>query len=52
MLRSPFVRWTLGTLAVVIALGVLRLQPWTRRAAPTATTTAPETLAVGFLPVT
>ncbi|AMY09137.1 Putative aliphatic sulfonates-binding protein precursor [Luteitalea pratensis] len=53
MLRSPFVRWTLGALVVVIALGVLRMRPWTTPAVPEAsTTTAPETLAVGFLPVT
>jgi NitT/TauT family transport system substrate-binding protein len=53
MLRSPFVRWTLGALVVVIALGVVRLRPWSRPAAPAAsTTTAPQTLAVGFLPVT
>src|SRR5688572_23407797 len=53
MLRSPFVRWVLGTLVVVTALGVLRLQPWTTPAAPAVSTTgAPETLAVGFLPVT
>ena len=53
MLRSPFVRWSLGALVVVIALGVVRLRPWSRPAAPPAsTTTAPQTLAVGFLPVT
>ena len=53
MLRSPFVRWTLGALVVVIALGVVRLRPWSRPAAPAAsTTTAREALAVGFLPVT
>ena len=53
MLRSPFVRWTLGALVVVLALGALRLRPWSRSTAPMASTAeAHETLAVGFLPVT
>jgi NitT/TauT family transport system substrate-binding protein len=52
MLRSPFVRWTLGAIVVVLALGALRLRPWSAPAAPAASTTAYETLAVGFLPVT
>ncbi len=34
MLRSPFVRWTLGAVMVVLALGALRLQPWARPAGP------------------
>jgi NitT/TauT family transport system substrate-binding protein len=55
MLRSPFVRWIVGAVVVVAALGVLRIRPWDRpdvgvRVA--STSAAPETLAVGFLPVT
>lgn len=52
MLRSPFVRWTLGALLVVLALGALRLRPWSQGAAPATSTQAAEVLAVGFLPVT
>jgi NitT/TauT family transport system substrate-binding protein len=57
MMRSPVVRWGLGALLFVIALGVLRLKPWqpqpatVTEASPTATGPR-ETLAVGFLPVT
>ncbi len=53
MLRSPFVRWALGAVAIVVALGLMRLQPWSRRAAQApASQAAREVLAVGFLPVT
>ena len=57
MMRSPVVRWGLGALLFVVALGVLRLKPWQSQpatvteASPTATGPR-ETLAVGFLPVT
>jgi NitT/TauT family transport system substrate-binding protein len=53
MLRSPFVRWSAGALAVVVVLGILRARPW--RQADTAAAAGAErrdTLAVGFLPVT
>jgi NitT/TauT family transport system substrate-binding protein len=55
MLRSPFVRWGLGAVALIVVLGVLRARPWQQRPAadPSVATTGPrETLAVGFLPVT
>ena len=54
-MRSPFVRWIVGAVVVVVALGVLRMRPWVHRdaAGPVAKgTPAAETLAVGFLPVT
>lgn len=49
MMRSPFVRWVVGALALLGVLVFLRVKPW-RAPAPRAT--ARETLAVGFLPVT
>lgn len=56
MMRSPLVRWGLGALLLVAALGVLRLKPWQRAEAPAASQAAAggprETLAVGYLPVT
>ena len=53
MLRSPFVRWALGAVVVVAVLGLLRLQPWSRRAAVAQDAPdAREMLAVGYLPVT
>jgi NitT/TauT family transport system substrate-binding protein len=54
MMRSPFVRWGLGALVLVAALGVLRFKPWQPRSTVgTSAAAAPrETLAVGFLPVT
>jgi NitT/TauT family transport system substrate-binding protein len=53
-MRSPWLRWGMGAVLAVVALGVLRAKPW-RRGGPQATeqaTAARETLAVGFLPVT
>jgi NitT/TauT family transport system substrate-binding protein len=58
MWRSPFVRWGLGAVALMVVLGVLRARPWqatsSERAggASGATAAHRETLAVGFLPVT
>jgi NitT/TauT family transport system substrate-binding protein len=55
MIRSPMVRWGLGALLVVVALGVLRMRLWQPSSAPRAEATADESreiLAVGFLPVT
>ena len=55
MMRSPVVRWGLGALLLVVALGVLRTRPWQSRTATPAAgeaAQARETLAVGFLPVT
>ena len=53
-LRSPWLRWGVGAVLAVVALGVLRAKPW-RRGGPEAADqagVARETLAVGFLPVT
>ena len=54
MFRSSTARWVLGTLAFIVALGVLRYKPWQRPETQenAAATHARETLAVGFLPVT
>ncbi len=53
MMRSPFVRWAVGAVLVVIALGVVRQQPWARRTTVVSSIDeARDTLAVGFLPVT
>lgn len=57
MLKSPFVRWALGAVALVVVLGILRSRPWERAAGPApqagaAPDAARQTLAVGFLPVT
>lgn len=55
MMRSPVVRWGLGALLLVVALGVLRTRPWQSPNEPAGTSTSGgtrETLAVGFLPVT
>ena len=53
MFRSSAARWALGTLAFIVALGVLRYKPWQRPdIRENATPQARETLAVGFLPVT
>jgi NitT/TauT family transport system substrate-binding protein len=55
MMRSPFARWAAGALALVAVLGLLRLQLSRRAAAPPAAGKAggePETLTVGYLPVT
>jgi NitT/TauT family transport system substrate-binding protein len=55
MMRSPVVRWGLGALLLVVALGVLRTRPWESPNVPAGTPSAGgarETLAVGFLPVT
>jgi hypothetical protein len=53
-LRSPFVRWTAGTVVFMAALAVLHRHPWQRAAeAPAARDGGgPETLTVGYLPVT
>jgi NitT/TauT family transport system substrate-binding protein len=52
-MRSPWLRWGVGAVVVIAALGVLRAKPW-RRGGPAAVAqkAARETLAVGFLPVT
>jgi NitT/TauT family transport system substrate-binding protein len=55
MMRSPFVRWGVGALAVVAVLGVLRMRtarPSVERAPGPAPSAAREVLRVGFLPVT
>jgi len=54
MMRSPVLRWTIGALAAVALLAVLRLKPWkpADHAVQGSPTEMRETLAVGFLPVT
>jgi NitT/TauT family transport system substrate-binding protein len=54
MMRSPVLRWTIGALAAVALLTVLRLKPWkpADHAVQGSPTEVRETLAVGFLPVT
>ena len=50
---SRLVKWILGAVAVVVALGVLRTKPWQKAPADErAADGGRETLAVGFLPVT
>ncbi len=51
MMRSPFVRWGIGAVALVAVLGVLRAKPW-KRGDPSGADDARETLKVGYLPVT
>jgi hypothetical protein len=53
MFRSPFVRIALAVIAVIAALGILRLKPW-QAGAPDAHTAAGarQSLTVSFLPVT
>jgi NitT/TauT family transport system substrate-binding protein len=54
MMKSPFLRWGIGALAVIAILGVLRVRT-ARHAgadAPAATSATREVLRVGFLPVT
>jgi len=48
MLRSNVARVTLGVIALIAVLGLLRYKPWQREAPPASR----ERLAVGFLPVT
>ena len=56
LLRSPFVRWTAGAVVLVVGLAVLRVHPWPRTTAGAAAAiengSGPQTLAVGYLPVT
>lgn len=55
MWRSPFVRWGVGAVAVVVALGVVRFSPWyggTPGSASATDVEARDVLAVGYLPVT
>jgi len=54
MFRSSAARWILGSLAFIVALGVLRYKPWQRPETQenAASPHARETLTVGFLPVT
>jgi NitT/TauT family transport system substrate-binding protein len=56
MMRSPFVRWSAGAALFVALLAVLHARPWQRGAAATPGSGAgggtPETLTVGYLPVT
>jgi NitT/TauT family transport system substrate-binding protein len=55
MFRSPVLRWTLGVIAFLAAVTLLRFRPWERSLTPQeggAANEARETLTVGFLPVT
>jgi ABC-type nitrate/sulfonate/bicarbonate transport systems, periplasmic components len=56
MLRSPIARWTLGVLALIAVLGVLRFKPWRyeslRQAFQGKSENSRMELKVGYLPVT
>src|SRR5688572_15426692 len=53
MLRSPMTRWTLGLLAFIAVITLLRYRPWQQqRREKSGDAAARETLTVGFLPVT
>jgi len=54
MFRSSAIRWIIGVIVVIAALGLLRYKPWQRGAQQTANLAdeAREKLNVGFLPVT
>jgi hypothetical protein len=64
MLKSPAVRWTLGVVAAMAALTLLRFKPWQRASLETIANSSNaqrsvsgvgktrEELRVGFLPVT
>jgi NitT/TauT family transport system substrate-binding protein len=54
MMRSPALRWGLGALIAVVALGLLRAKPWQRspEGGLGGGQGARDTLKVGFLPVT
>jgi NitT/TauT family transport system substrate-binding protein len=54
MFRSSAIRWIIGIIVVIAALGLLRYKPWQRGAQQTAglTDEVREKLNVGFLPVT
>jgi hypothetical protein len=54
MFRSSAIRWIIGVIVVIAALGLLRYKPWQRGAQQTAGVAdeAREKLNVGFLPVT
>jgi NitT/TauT family transport system substrate-binding protein len=53
-LRSPFVRWSAGAVVFIAALAALRFHPWrgATAAATSAASSEPQTLTVGYLPVT
>jgi NitT/TauT family transport system substrate-binding protein len=51
-MRSPWLRWGVGAVLAVVALGVLRAKPWRRGSEAAGQRASRETLAVGFLPVT
>ena len=56
MLRSPIARWTLGVIAVIAVLAVLRFKPWRyesfRQALQGKAENSRMELKVGYLPVT
>lgn len=56
MLRSPIARWTLGIIALIAVLGVLRFKPWRyeslRQAFQGKSENSRMELKVGYLPVT
>lgn len=53
MLRSSVSRWTVGAVAIIAVLGVLRFKPWQLfSGGPAGPAAAREQLKVGFLPVT
>ena len=55
MTRSPLLRWSVGALAGLAVLGLLRAKPWQRASAGHTQEKGGaerQRLAVGFLPVT
>lgn len=51
VVRSPFLRWGLGAVALLLVLGALRFKPW-RPEHGAGARSARENLKVGYLPVT
>jgi len=56
MLRSPLTRWTVGLVAFIAILGLVRFKPWQHRSRTGMLSgeskTALQELKVGYLPVT
>src|SRR4030095_9795546 len=53
MLRSPLTRWTIGIVAFIAILALVRFKPWQHRSGSLGggSNTAPQELKVGYLPV-
>jgi hypothetical protein len=52
MLRSSLARWSLGLLAMLVLLGLIRFKPWRHLTGQGGASQARQQLEVGFLPVT